>query len=131
MIPRKIAAVVLAAGLPALPIASMFVDWRVGDGRYSGVGYAAFALGGLLSLVNAYLSFVRPNLRRLLASDPTSVRNVSGVPFFGMLTVPALAFVPPSVGLSIACLALVLADTGNVLWFVIAVWHDDSAWRAG
>ncbi|MGH8067286.1 MAG: hypothetical protein ACRERE_19035 [Candidatus Entotheonellia bacterium] len=108
----------------------MFVDWRVGGG-YSSVGYAAFALGALYSLVNFYLSFVRPYVLRALVSDQASVRNVSGIPLLGMLTVPALAFVPPSVGLSIACLGLILADTGNVLWFVVAVWRDKSFWKAG
>jgi hypothetical protein len=48
-----------------------------------------------------------------------------------MLTVPALAFVPPSVGLSIACLGLIVVDPGNVLWFVVAVWGDESFWWAG
>jgi hypothetical protein len=106
---RRLIALVLAAGLPALAIASIWVEWRVAGGDYSSVGYAVFALGALISVANFYVSFVRPNLVRAFASDQSSTRHVSGVPLLGMLTVPALAFVPPNVGLSVACLGLVLA----------------------
>ena len=130
MVVRRLGALMMAGALPGLVIASMFVDWRVGGGDYSAVGYAAFALGSLFGLVNFYLSFVRPFVLLASASDKEIARHVSKVPLLGMLTVPALAFLPPSVGLSIACLALIVLDTGNVMWFVVAVWHDESFWSA-
>jgi hypothetical protein len=49
MVARRLGALMMAGALPGLVIASMFVDWRVGGGDYSAVGYAAFALGALLS----------------------------------------------------------------------------------
>ena len=102
MVVRRLGALMMAGALPGLVIASMFVDWRVGGGDYSAVGYAAFALGSLFGLVNFYLSFVRPFVLLASASDKEIARHVSKVPLLGMLTVPALAFLPPSVGLSIA-----------------------------
>ena len=45
-----------------------------------------------------------------------------------MLTVPGLALAPASNWLSVTCLLSIAADTGDALWFVIAVWKDRSFW---
>jgi hypothetical protein len=67
---------------------------------------------------------VHPLLRR-----QGKLRNVSGIPLVGMAVVAGLLLAPASVGLSVACLVLMLLDTGNLIWFVACVWRDDSFWQ--
>jgi hypothetical protein len=123
---RKGVALVLVTCLLAIPIASLLSDWRIAGGSLRTVGYAIFLLGALVGILNFYLA-VRPALRQLVGR-PTDGRHVSGIPLFGMLTVLGLALAPASTWLSVTCLLSIVADTGNLLWFVIAVWKDQTFW---
>jgi uncharacterized membrane protein YcfT len=83
-----------------------------------------FVAGGLITLLNVYLSFIRvPMLRRV---SPNHIpRWVSGIPFVGSgaLWISAMVFPSGDWGVP-AALAVSLFDTGGVHWFVLAqAWH--------
>lgn len=113
----------------ALPVASFAFDWRLFSGSFVLLGYALVGAGGLISLLNLYLSFVRPMvLRRTGGTEEEAQRHLSGIPMLGMLVLPGLLLAPPSALLSALVLVSVAADTNNVAWFVWATWHDDGLW---
>jgi hypothetical protein len=126
---RKLFAAGLAAIVPAIPLASFFVPWRVVNGAYPLLAYALFGLGGLISLGNFYLSFVRYPLLMLRGRTSEEIEFVSGFPLLGMLVLPGLLLAPASPLLSATALVMVLADTGNLSWFVFAVWKDAALWE--
>ena len=76
----------------------------------------ALALGCL----NIYLSF-RPPL--------PDGRHVSGLPVVGtLLVLPAATSGFGCVPAALAGLLATLIDTGGLLWFLKATWHDTSFW---
>lgn len=105
--------------------ASYFYDARLFAGELPVVGYGLIAVGLLVVLVNVYLSFLRPMIDDRLAREP---RFASGIPFIGMVSLVGLAFVPPSGVVASIVTAATLMDTGNLLWFVVGTWRDDSLW---
>jgi hypothetical protein len=125
---RKTIAVAICAGFLAVPIGSLFIDWRVADGRWAIAGRVLFVLGALISLQNCYWKFMRPAIHVMHGRSLSEIRFISSYPLLGMLTVPGLALAPASVFLSIACLVLVAVDTGNLPWAVPAVWSDADFW---
>ena len=129
---KRFIAFCAAAGILAIPVVSFFIDWRVAvaNGFLAWFGYALFGLGAVVSSVNFYLSFLRYPLFILRGRSRDDFRFVSGLPMIGMFVIPGLALAPASPWLSIASLALLLADTGNIPWFVVSVWRDKSFWEA-
>lgn len=125
---RRTIAIAIVTAFLAIPICSFFVRWRIADGAHTVVAYSLFMTGALISVTNFYVSFVRPILHAVRRASARDLRHISPGPFLGMLTVPGLALAPSSLGLSIACLVLVAADTGNIVWFVICVWRDTTFW---
>jgi hypothetical protein len=105
------------------------VDWRFFSGKHAFYGYCFLGLGGLISCVNFYLSFLRYPLHRLLGGKKEDYRWISGFPLFGTLTIVGLPFLPRSIWLSFLALVFLLIDTAGIPWFIIAVWKDDSFWR--
>jgi hypothetical protein len=131
MLLLKSTAALLPVAVLAIPIASFFIDWRLADGSHAIIAYALFGFGALISVLNFCLSFLRRPLLIARGRSPAEIRFVSGIPLLGMLVLVGLALAPASLALSWASLLLVLADTGNIGWFVVAmIWRDDSFWRA-
>ncbi|HTF90481.1 MAG TPA: hypothetical protein VK843_18840 [Planctomycetota bacterium] len=130
MLLLKSASALLPAAVLAIPIASIFLDWRIADGNHAIIAYALFGFGALVSIFNFYLSILRRPLWIARGRSPHEIRFVSGIPLLGRLVLAGLALAPASLVLSCASLLLVLADTGNIGWFIVAIWRDDSFWRA-
>ncbi|MEM7154096.1 MAG: hypothetical protein AAF799_14700 [Myxococcota bacterium] len=124
----RAAGVATALAVFAIPIASFASDWRLGSGTFALAGYGLIALGGLISLLNLYLWFLRPWLLRRLHQTEEAQRHISGIPMLGMLVLPGLYLCPPSTLTSALVLLFVSLDTGNLAWFVWATWNDDSLW---
>jgi hypothetical protein len=80
----------------------------------TGLAYGALVLGGLVSLFNVYLSFVRLPLLKALGRP---VRWASPLPGIGtiLLLIAALQLERPR--LVAAALVLGLIDTGGVPWW--------------
>ncbi len=119
-----------AGAILAVVICSFATPWRLFGGAYSAIGYGLMIFGGLVSLWNFYLSWLRYPFHRLGGGRRENFQWVSGAPIIGMLTVPGLVLAPPSLSLSIACVLLLAADTGNIFWFIYAVWNDEGFKRA-
>jgi hypothetical protein len=130
MILGKFIAFCIAVGVLAIPIWSLHVDWRLAFGPLPWLGYSLFGLGSLVSLTNFYLSLLRYPLFILRGRSRDEYRHISGFPMVGMLVLFGLALTPASRALSLATFVLLLIDTGNIPWFVVAVWRDDSFWNA-
>lgn len=113
---------------PVLVIASLFVSWRA---PVFLLGAGLFGVAVLVTTLNVYLSLIRVPLLRALGRPPEEIRHVSGIPLVGMCVVPATYLLPQSLGLSLVALVLLALDTGNLIWFTIAVWRDESFFKAG
>lgn len=127
----RIAGAIVALAVLAVPLASFAWDWRAWSGRFALGGSLLIGVGGLISVVNLYLSFVRPLLLRRKRANRDAKRHISGVPLLGMLVLPGLYLAPPSVLLSVLVLVFVAVDTGNAVWFVWATWNDYGLWGQG
>jgi hypothetical protein len=86
------------------------------------VTWIAFALGGLLCLMNFYLTFLRYPLHRLRGFSKESYQWVSGAPVIGSLLV-ALSLLGRhgQEGILAPALVLMAIDTGGLHWFVATV----------
>jgi hypothetical protein len=92
---------------------------EVGPG--SMLGWALLIVGGLICLLNLYLSALRYPMHRMLGRDRQSYRWVSGVPLIGSLAVVCgwtfWARHQDSRMLDVAAWSLALLDTGGIHWF--------------
>lgn len=120
---RRLIAVAVIATTLGVPAATFLLDWRLLSGRYVIIAYALVVTGALFSILNGYLSLVRPALHYRSGRPNDEYRHISGAPMVGMLALVGLLFAPPSAVLSTTVLLLVLIDRGNALWFVIATWE--------
>jgi hypothetical protein len=78
--------------------------------------YIIFAMGSLISLLNFYLSFLRYGVYKLLKKE---CKWESGIPLFGSLFLfVSLMFLYKNLWILILGIALILIDTGGILWFV-------------
>jgi hypothetical protein len=130
MILGKFIACCIAVGILGIPIWALHVDWRFAFGPLPWLGYLLFGLGALVSLTNFYLSFLRYPLFVLRGRSRDEYQHISGFPMVGMLVLFGLALTPASSSLSLAALLFMLIDTGNIPWFVVSMWKDDSFWNA-
>lgn len=90
------------------------------------VGGILFAIGALLGLTNAYLSFVRYFVHRALGGSKDSYRFVSGIPLFGSLLLWGSIPLLPSATLMWLAAALSLLDTGGLHWLIgVLWWHGE------
>ena len=127
---KRFIGIVVAIVPFGIVLALTMTNWRILAGRLVYFGYVLFAIGGLISCVNFYLSFLRYPVHRLLGGTKEDYHWVSGFPLFGTLTIIAgLPFLPWSMWLSLLTFVFLLIDTGGIPWFIIAVWRDDSFWR--
>ena|SRR5688572_3520282 len=129
MMLRRLIALCLAAAVLAIPICSLLVDWRIAEGACAWFGYSLFGFGAIVGLANFYLSFFRYPFLMLRGRSPDDIRFISCIPIVGMAVIPGLVLTPPSLWLSTATLAVLAVDTGNLPWFVVAVWKDRSFWE--
>lgn len=120
---------VLIALPPFVVIAGCFLTTDRVDVMPAVVGYTAFALGGLICVLNAYLSWIRPRVHVARGGTLEDYKFVSGIPLFGtVLVLVGLACVPASLPLTLAALLLIANDTGGLHWFVIGTWGDRGLW---
>jgi hypothetical protein len=83
------------------------------------VAYIFFCLGGLICVVNFYLSFLRYPFYRLTGGDKENYRWVSGIPVFGSIfVVISLVFLYKIKWALISGMVFIAADTGGFHWFL-------------
>lgn len=124
---KRIVGGLVALAVLALPIASFAFHGRLFSGGFARLGYVLVGVGGVVSLLNLYLSFLQPMLLQPRRTEEAE-RHISGIPMSGMIVLPGLYLAPPSVFLSVLVLVFVVVDTGNAAWFVWATWNDDGFW---
>ena len=103
--------------------------WRLGEGKATVLGYSLFVLGGLVSIINFYLNFLRYPIHCIRHGKDAKYQWVSGMPLFGILSVVGLALLPRSVWLTVLAFLFLCGDVGGIQWFVIFTWKDDSLWN--
>jgi hypothetical protein len=86
------------------------------------IGYLAFALGALVSVLNFYLSWIRMPLLRAFGRTP---KRMSGFPFVGsLLLLIALILFWDNRPLALTAALLALIDTGGPHWYLGGqLWH--------
>ena len=109
---------------------ALCADGRLAFGPLPWLGYVLLGLGALASLTNFYLSFLRRPLFIRRGGSVSDYRHISGLPLVGMVVLLGLPLVPASPLWSLSTLFLLLIDTGNLPWFIVAVWNDDAFWGA-
>jgi len=121
---------VLAGLLPfGIILLSFLIEWRVRFPLADTLGYTLFILGGLVSVLNFYLSFLRYPIHAFFKGDMEEYQHASGLPLVGGLSYLSLFFIEQSMLISISALVLLLIDTGGVPWFILSVWKDNSFWN--
>lgn len=118
--------VLLAALGPLGLAAALATDWRF---SVPWLGGPLFGLGAVIAALNFHLSALRVPLLRARGMPANQIRHVSGIPIVGTLIVPALYLLPPNGWLTAGAIAAHAIDTGNLAWFTIAVWRDESFLR--
>lgn len=87
-----------------------------------------FGIGGLLTLWNFYVSFIRYPAHLLFGGTRETYQWVSGVPLFGSLllwiSIPMLS----SVSLQWFAAILSVFDTAGFHWFVGTMWWTGQWW---
>ena len=88
------------------------------------------ALALAVVALNLFTSLVRPALyARRNSGSLHGYRNVSGVPIVGsILAAFAVLFAWGHIFVASACLLILLADTGGVVWLLVALSRDASFW---
>jgi len=93
------------------------------------LGYGFYFLGGILAMLNFYLSFLRHRVHRLLGKPDGTYRFVSGILLFGVLSAIGLMHLPENLYFGIGALIFLIVDTGGIPWLIRATWKDDSLWN--
>jgi len=93
------------------------------------VGYIFFAMGGLISGLNFYFSFLRYGVYFVLGKTK-QYQFVSGIPLLGFLTVVGLLLIPKSFVFSSLAFIFLIMDTGGIQWFIVCAWKDKSFWAS-
>ena len=84
------------------------------------IAYILFCLGGLISVTNFYLSFLRYPLFRLMHGTKKEWKWVSNYPVFGSAFVAlSLLVLHKATWALIVGGILILVDTGGIHWFVV------------
>ena len=81
-----------------------------------------FAAGAFVTVMNAYLSFIRYPVHLALGGTRETYRWVSGFPLVGSLFLWLSILLLSSVALKWFAAALSLFDTGGIHWFVGTMW---------
>jgi hypothetical protein len=87
------------------------------------IAYSLFLVGGLCSLLNFYLSFLRYPLYKFLRRE---YRWESGIPLFGSLFLATgVALLWSNAAVFWLGVVLVAIDTGGLPWFIgVMLWHS-------
>ena len=93
------------------------------------ISWVALVVGGVLCLLNFYLSWVRYPLHRLRRRSKESYHSASGAPLVGSLLVALSMLGLRSVTAVVpVAIALIVIDTGGIHWLLGGqIYH---AWRA-
>ena len=93
------------------------------------ISWVAFVVGGVLCVLNFYLSWLRYPLHRLRRRSKESYHSTSGAPLVGSLLVALSMFGLRSVTAVVpVAIALIVIDTGGIHWLLGGqIYH---AWRA-
>lgn len=119
---------VMVGILPFVVVFCRFLGWGLMGGKAAVLGFVLFGVGGVISIVNFYLSFLRYWVHVLLRGKDVEYRWVSGIPLFGFLTVVGVLLIPQSLWVGLLALLFLVIDTGGIQWFVLSTWKDDSFW---
>ena len=93
------------------------------------ISWVALVVGGVLCLLNFYLSWLRYPLHRLRRRSKESYHSASGAPLVGSLLVALSMFVLRSVTAVVpVAIALIVIDTGGIHWLLGG--QICRAWRA-
>lgn len=94
------------------------------------VSWILVVFGLAFVALNAFISFVRPTLyARRNSGSLEGYRNVSVFPIVGsILATIAVLFAWGHIFVTSACLLILLADTGGVVWILVALSRDASFW---
>ena len=93
------------------------------------ISWVALLVGGVLCLLNFYLSWLRYPLHRLRRRSKESYHFASGAPLVGSLLVALSVFGLRSITAVVpVAIALIVMDTGGIHWLLGGqIYH---AWRA-
>ncbi len=125
---RRFIGIVIAIMPFGIVLVLSVIKWRILAGRLAFFGYCLFTIGGLISCINFYLSFLRYLVHRLRGGTKEDYSWTSGIPLLGILSVVGLLHLPQSIWFSLLAFVFLLIDTGGTPWFIVAVWKDDSFW---
>ncbi len=126
----------IAVALLVLPLVLVFLSgWSAFSGPTDVKFYVAcwvlIALATIVATLNLYLAFLRPFIYgKRHGNSSEGYRHVSGVPLVGSICA-ALAVLTAWGQMSVAAagLALLLVDTGGVVWLLLALSRDRSFWE--
>ena len=121
----KIWATILGTTPILIVLLCTFWDWRLFGGRHVVYGYVWFAVGGVASVFNFYISFLRHRIYCWRYGKDAEYQWNSGAPMIGFASVVGLALIPRSLWLSVLAFVLLAADTGGIQWFAIQAWKHD------
>lgn len=124
---RRLLGTAICFGPVVLIVVSLIVAASSLNGEFAGLGLAL--AGFVIGLLNAYLSFARPQLYLWRHRSLDGYRHVSGVPAIGTLfvTMSGVGGFGELPTATIGLIALSL-DTGGLPWFLIATWRDRQLW---
>jgi hypothetical protein len=118
--------------LGLLPFAIVIIlsvyDGRLFKAKAAIVGYVLYVLGGFISCINFYSSFLRYYVYKL-TGKMDKYRFESGIPLFGFLAVIGMLFMPKSFLINFLVFIFLIIDTGGIQWFVVCTWRDKVLWR--
>ncbi len=115
---------VLFLTLPLLLTVSVVVGLGLSNAN-PWCGWELLLPAGVFSLLNFYLSFVRPIAYRLRHHDMSEYKFVSGIPLFGPICLAiALLLCFGAVGTSTVGLAFCFVDTLGPIWLAVALLRE-------
>jgi len=107
-----------------------FYGWTLNEGQWTALGYSLLGLGGLISVVNFYLSALRYPIFRLIHGKTAEFKWISGFPLLGSISIIGFLFLPKSSWLVATEFLLLSIDSGGLHWFVISTWNDEGLWKS-
>lgn len=125
---RRAVGTLLCLSLPALFVVSASLGFLRNENAWFR-GAWPLAIAAPIAMLNAYLSFIHPQIQMRRLKPGEEHRHVSGIPLIGWLPLMgALITGWAAPGTAIAGLLICFIDTGGFVWPLIATWSDTSFW---